>query len=297
MIHLFPQQILLLYFSSQRIWILPIPLHFFLLPAVVAICLLRLLCVEVRDDDSSFVLIPFIFSPLRQHLGRWHRHQASRADGTVAADHFHRLLAANAPAAGTIVERRGRPLAPLAQATSYADPSVARPPPTPPPPASSAWRMAPSPLPASSACRTADDTHAVRANCRPPSRLHRANCRPRPQPPAPAGWRPRPCLRRADCRPPAAASLQTRTPFPTPAPSPKQLMQLLLRFFYSSSVLSIFSSSSVLPPRLPACCSHECSTIGCCAGLVFISAYRSPSVSSASSRDIFLPLFLFVQSL
>ena len=61
-------------------------------------------------------------------------------------------------------------------------------------------------------------------------------------------------------------------------PAPKQLMQLLLRFFYSSSVLSIFSSSSVLPPRLPACCSHECSTIGCCAGLVFISAYRSPSV-------------------
>ncbi|KAG2622721.1 hypothetical protein PVAP13_3KG070346 [Panicum virgatum] len=161
MIHLFPQQILLLYFSSQRIWILPIPLHFFLLPAVVAICLLRLLCVEVRDDDSSFVLIPFIFSPLRQHLGRWHRHRASRADGTVAADHFHRLLAANAPAAGTVVERRGRPLAPLAQATSYADPSVARPPPTPPPPASSAWRMAPSPLPASSACRTADGTHAI----------------------------------------------------------------------------------------------------------------------------------------
>ena len=231
---------------------------------------------------TTTVLIPFIFSPRHQHLGRWHRHRASRADGTVAADHFHHLLAANAPAAGTVVERRGRPLAPLAQATSYADPSVARPPPTPPPPASSAWRTAPTPFGLTAGRRLAfvgltagrgldlqrlpDGNHAL-ASVGPT-----ADRQPRPpSKPAPL-FQPR-------------------------HPAPKQLMQLLLRFFYSSSVLSIFSSSSVLPPRLPACCSHECSTIGCCAGLVFISAYRSPSVSSASSRDIFLPLFLFVQSL
>jgi hypothetical protein len=122
MIHLFPQQILLLYFSSPAHLDPSCSPAFFPATGSVAICLLRLLCVEVRDDDSSFVLIPFIFSPRRQHLGRWHRHRASWADGTVAADHFHRLLAANAPAAGTVVERRGRPLAPLAQATSYADP-------------------------------------------------------------------------------------------------------------------------------------------------------------------------------
>ena len=253
MIHLFPQQILLLYFSSPARLDPSYSPAFFPATGSVAICLLRLLCVEVRDDDSSFVLIPFIFSPHRQHLGRWHRHRASRADGTVAADHFHRLLAANAPAAGTVVERRGRPLAPLAQATSYADPSVARPPPTPPPPASNAWRMAPSPLPASSACRTADDTHAVRANCRPPSRLHRANCRPRPRPPAPAGWQPCPCLRWADCRPPAAASLQTRTPFPTPAPSPQTIDAItfaILLFFLRSVDILFFLCAAVATPSL-----------------------------------------------
>ena len=61
MIHLFPQQILLLYFSSQARLDPSYSPAFFPATGSVAICLLRLLCVEVRDDDSSFVLIPFIF--------------------------------------------------------------------------------------------------------------------------------------------------------------------------------------------------------------------------------------------
>ena len=130
-------------------------------------------------------------------------------------------------------------------------------PPLGPPPAtasaSSTWRMAPSPLPASSACQTADGTHAVQANCRPPSRLRRANCRPRPRPPAPAGWRPRPCLRRADCRPPAAASLQTRTPFPTPAPSPQTIDAItfvILLFFLRSVDILFFLCAAAATPSL-----------------------------------------------
>jgi hypothetical protein len=49
----------------------------------------------------------FFFSPptRRQRLGRWHRDRASRADGAITANHFHRPLAANAPAAGIVIQR------------------------------------------------------------------------------------------------------------------------------------------------------------------------------------------------
>ena len=57
MIHLFHQQILLLYFSSPARLDPSYSPAFFPATGSVAICLLRLLCVEVRDDDSSFVFV------------------------------------------------------------------------------------------------------------------------------------------------------------------------------------------------------------------------------------------------
>ena len=82
----------LCYFVSlpQRILILPLPLIFSLVVAVSQ-SLLHLLCVKVRADYSSSVLIPLIFfSPptRRQRPSSWHRHRASRPTASTAHSHI-----------------------------------------------------------------------------------------------------------------------------------------------------------------------------------------------------------------
>ena len=69
MIHLFPQQILLLYFSSPAHLEPSYSPAFFPATGSVAICLLRLLCVEVIDDDSSFVVVFWVLRNNRVIFG------------------------------------------------------------------------------------------------------------------------------------------------------------------------------------------------------------------------------------